>query len=147
MYVFALLLAFAVFGARLAAGDLHLGPEQFVQAGGIDIDVPGYSVPCFAYWDGDELRDLIVGEGDGTYTPKVRVYLNVGTAGSPQFGDFFYAQSDGADLTVPGGGCLGLFPRVVYWDADDRKDLLIGQSDGKIKIFLNIASDDALDVS
>ena len=133
MCVPTLLLAFAVFGTRLAAGDLHLGPEQSVQAGGSDIDVPGYSVPSYACWDGDELKDLIVGEGDGTYTPKVRVYVNVGTAGSPQFGDFFHAQSDGADLTVPGSGCLGLFPRVVYWDADDRKDLLIGQADGKIR--------------
>ncbi len=141
--VFALLLAFAMFGARLAAGDLHLGPEQAVQSAGSDIDVPGYSVPSFAYWDADELKDLIVGEGDGTYTPKVRVYLNVGTAESPEFANYSYGQSDGADLTVPGSGCLGLFPRVVYWDADDRKDLLIGQSDGKIKLFLNVGTDDA----
>jgi hypothetical protein len=143
VYVFALLLAFAVLGARLAAADLHLGSEQSVQAAGSDIDVPGYSVPSFTHWDGDELKDLLVGEGSGTYTPKLRVYLNAGTAGSPQFGDFFYAQSDGADLTVPGGGCLGLFPRVVYWDADDCKDLLIGQADGKIKVFLNVGTDDA----
>jgi hypothetical protein len=143
MCVPTLLLAFAVFGARSAAGDLHLGSEQLVQAGGSDIDVPGYSVPSFAYWDADELKDLIVGEGSGTYTPKVRVYLNIGTAGSPEFADYSYAQSDGADLTVPGSGCLGLFPRVVYWDADDRKDLLIGQADGKIKLFLNVGTDDA----
>lgn len=137
------LLASLLLAGLPALADLHLGPEQLVPADGIDIDVPGYSVPTFAHWNGDELKDLIVGEGSGTYTPKVRVYLNVGTNGHPEFTEFFYAQSNGSDLTVPGGGCLGLFPRVVYWDADDRKDLLIGQADGKIKIFLNTDSDQA----
>jgi hypothetical protein len=31
---------------------------------------------------------------------------------------------------------------VVYWDEDDLKDLLVGQADGKVKIFLNIGTDD-----
>ena len=88
--------------SRPAFGQPNLGSEELVQAGGVAIDVPGYSVPSFVHWDADGLEDLIVGEGDGTYTPKVRVYLNVGTAGDPQFSTYFYAQSDGSDLTVPG---------------------------------------------
>ena len=31
---------------------------------------------------------------------------------------------------------------MVYWDEDDMKDLLVGQADGKIKLFLNIGTDD-----
>jgi len=31
---------------------------------------------------------------------------------------------------------------VVYWDADERKDLLVGQANGKIRLFLNINADD-----
>jgi len=31
---------------------------------------------------------------------------------------------------------------VVYWDADNRKDLLIGLADGTVEIFLNTGSDD-----
>ncbi len=31
---------------------------------------------------------------------------------------------------------------MVYWDADNRKDLLVGQADGRIAIFLNNGSDD-----
>ncbi len=31
---------------------------------------------------------------------------------------------------------------MVYWDADNRKDLLIGLADGTVEIFLNTASDD-----
>ena len=132
--VAALCLAFSV---HAGAQHLHLGAEQLVEAGGADIGVPGYSVPSTADWNNDGLEDLIVGEGSGTATPKVRVYLNFGTAADPQFSTFFYAQSEGADLTVTGGGCLGLSPRVVYWDADSRKDLLVGLADGTVRVYLN----------
>ena len=124
------------------SGQMLLGPEELVQAGGVDIVVPGYSVPSFARWDGDDLEDLVIGEGSGTNTAKVRVYLNIGTPAEPQFSDYFYAQSQGADLIEQGSGCMGLFPRVVYWDADDAKDLLLGLADGRIKIYLNIGDDD-----
>ena len=71
----------------------------------MDIDVPGYSVPSFAHWDGDSLPDLVVGEGSGAVPDaKVRVYLNTGTRSNPQFTGYFYAQSDTSDLIVPGGG-------------------------------------------
>jgi hypothetical protein len=121
---------------------LNLGPKEFIQADGIDIEVPGYSVPSFVDWNNDNLNDLIVGEGGGFEEAKVRVYLNVGTESEPQFSDYFYVQSNGSDLTCPSTGCLGCFPRVDYWDEDDRKDLIVGRSDGKIEIFLNIGTDE-----
>jgi len=122
---------------------LRLGPEELVQATGGDIAVLGYSVPSFVDWDNDGDNDLVIGEGSSSYpNAKVRVYLNAGTASNPQFSGFTYAQSNGSDLTCPGSGCLGCFPRVVYWDADASKDLLIGQADGKVKIFLNTGTDE-----
>ena len=121
---------------------VDLSPEEFVQANGFDITVSGYSVPSFADWNNDNLRDLIVGEGGGSGTAKVRVYLNVGTEVHPQFSKSFNAQSNGADLTCPASGCMGCFPRVVDWDADARKDLLIGQANGTVKIFLNLGADE-----
>jgi hypothetical protein len=120
---------------------LNLGPEEIVQAGGLNISVPGYSVPSYMDWNNDGKKDLIVGEGSGSYAGKVRVYLNEGTASNPQFSSYFFAQSNGSDLTCPGSGCLGVFPRVVSWDGDGRKDLLAGQSNGTIKIFMNTGSD------
>jgi hypothetical protein len=130
--------------AGFAFGQIDLGPEELVQAGGADIGVPGYSVPSHVDWNNDGLMDLIVGEGSGTYPQaKVRIYLNTGTSSAPQFSSYTYAQSDGSDLSTPGSGCLGLFPRVVYWDADARKDLLIGQADGAIRLFLNNGTDDS----
>jgi len=121
---------------------IDLGPEEFVQANGEDIVVPGYSVPCFEDWDNDGLGDLIVGEGDGDTGGKVRVYLNRGSEVDPSFVDSFYVQADGWDLKVPAQGCLGAAPRVVYWDWDDAKDLLIGRANGTVEIYLNIASDE-----
>lgn len=120
-------------------GVIHLGPEEILQAQGADIVVLGYSVPSFEDWNNDGLRDLIVGEGGNNYPGKVRVYLNVGTESDPCFAGSFYAQADGSDLTCPSQGCQGCFPRMVCWDEDDRKDLLVGLSDGTVKIFLNVA--------
>ncbi len=121
--------------------DINLGPEELVLAGGTPIVVPGYSVPSFQDWNNDLLNDLIVGEGGGSAPGKVRVYLNVGTESDPCFLGYSYAQSEGQDLSCPAQGCLGCFPRVVYWDEDERKDLLIGQADGTVRVFLNVASD------
>jgi hypothetical protein len=87
-----------------AAGDPAFGAEGHVGADGSDIDVPGYSVPSLVDWNADGVKDLVVGEGSGVDTPKVRVYLNVGTAVQPAFSAFLYAQSEGSDLTVLGGG-------------------------------------------
>ncbi len=134
----------AAIAAKAHAADLllRLAPEEFVQAGDADIGVLGYSVPSFVDWDNDGLDDLIVGEGSSSYSGKVRVYINTGTACQPQFDTFSYAKlADGSDLTCPGDGCLGCFPRVVYWDEDAKKDLLVGQADGTMKIFLNLGSD------
>jgi WD40 repeat protein len=120
---------------------IDFGPEETVQAGGVEIQVPGYSVPSFVDWNNDQMKDLIVGEGGGSGDGKVRVYLNVGSEAEPQFDSFFYAQADGGDLACPAAGCMGCFPRVLDWDEDGRKDLLVGQSDGTIRVFLNVADD------
>jgi hypothetical protein len=123
---------------------LLLGPGQAVQAGGADISVPGYSVPSWVDWDSDGLKDLLVGQGGGVSPQgKVRIYLNVGTEFQPVFSGYLYAQSGGSDLVVTASGCLGIFPRVVYWDADTRKDLLAGEAAGKVCLFTNIGTDGA----
>jgi hypothetical protein len=127
-------------GLALATG-LELGSEEIVKAGGIDLTVPGYSVPAWVDWNSDGLCDLLVGEGGNGFTGKVRVYLNSGVPGGPMFTTYFYVQSNGVDLTVPPVGCLGAFPRCVYWDADQRKDLLVGQADGLLKLYTNIGTD------
>lgn len=136
-------------GPFAAGSILDLGPEELVQAKGIPIEVPGYSVPSFFDWNGDGLKDLIVGQGGGgTNFGKVRVYLNVGTRSNPQLADYFHPRNAISTLTFQHEDYMGCFPRVVYWDKDNMHDLLVGQADGKVKIFVNIgdANDDQLDL-
>ncbi|MFH1747196.1 MAG: hypothetical protein ABIG44_09160 [Planctomycetota bacterium] len=128
---------------------LNLGPEELVGTdAGVVIDVPGYSVPRYVPWDGDELPDLVVGEGGFDvddmlmYDGKVRIYLNIGQPHDPQFADYSYAQTYLGDLVVPPDGCQGASPLVVYWDADDMKDLLVGLADGRVMLFTNLTNDD-----
>jgi hypothetical protein len=126
---------------------INLGPEQLIQVDGIDIAVPGYSVPSLCDWNSDGLQDLIIGEGGSFGDAKVSLYLNVGTKSNHQFSDdyIFYAQvidtSGLSDLTCPASGCLGCFPRVLYWDSDEMKDLVVGLADGTVKLFQNIWTD------
>ena len=119
-----------------------LGPEEIIKANGSNIDIGTYSVPSTADWNNDGLMDLIVGTGLG----NVRVYLNTGTNSEPEFSEFdgnaFFAQSYGSDLFCQPDGCMGCFPRVVDWDNDGLKDLIIGQADGTIKFFRNIYNDE-----
>ncbi|MCK4872312.1 MAG: VCBS repeat-containing protein [Phycisphaerales bacterium] len=132
-----------VHGPYAPGEGLNLGPEQIVQdIDGMDIQVPGWSVPSFVDWNGDHLQDLVIGEGGDIYDGKVRVYLNIGAASNPQFLHYFYAQSNGSDLIVPGMGCQGAFPRTVYWNADEHMDLLVGQTDGTVMLFLNTGMSD-----
>jgi len=128
-------------GGSSALATLEFGPQELVGDGNGAIRVEGYSVPSFVDWNNDGLNDLVVGQGPVDSEGKVRVYLNSGTTGAPLFSDYFFADSGGTDLAVSASGCLGAFPRVVYWDGDNRKDLLIGQADGKVRIFLNEGTD------
>ncbi len=127
-----------------AAGALDLQTEEIVQAAGVDLAVAGYSTPDLADWNNDGALDLVVGEGGGgVATANVHVYLNTGTATAPVFDSYFHAQAGGVDLALAASGCLGLFPRVVYWDADSRKDLLVGTALGQVRIYLNTGTDAA----
>ena len=60
----------------------------------------GRASPFFSDFDGDGLRDLIVGQvADG----KMRIYRNIGTLEAPVFNNFEYLQAAGFDATVPIG--------------------------------------------
>jgi hypothetical protein len=135
-------------GSLLQGGDagLHFqipvfDAAQVLQAGSGNLHVDSYSVPSLADWNSDQRLDLIVGEKTQAGDGKVRVYLNQGTAAAPVFGSFFRVQAGGSDLTLPGSGCLGVFPRVADWDGDGRQDLVVGLAGGEIQVFLNAGSD------
>jgi hypothetical protein len=85
-------------------------PAVRIEAAGKPIDVTtGHAAPCVYDFNGDGVRDLLVGEfGSGRFTGPVhtqgsgshswskgrlRIYLNTGTDESPKFADWSYLQA------------------------------------------------------
>jgi len=134
-----------VLSIATTAFGLNFGPGQNVQASGVDILVGRFAMPIFDDWNSDGLNDLIVGEGvdDPPFSyGQVRVYLNEGVAGAPAFSSSFYAQiATGGPVRVPSEGCVTAGPRLVDWNNDSRKDLLVSRSDGQVSLFLNTNTD------
>ncbi len=131
-----LLLILVFFTGNLVAL-MEFGAEEIVQATAVNIDVGTYSTPSFFDWNNDDLDDLIIGDGSG----KVRIFLNNGTITEPAFSNSFFVQANGIDLSVVPDGCMGSFPRVVNWNNDSKKDLLVGAGTGNISIFINTGTD------
>ncbi len=88
--------------------------------------------PCIADWNGDGNKDLIMGRNRGVY-----VYLNEGTRGTPKF-DF--------ERSRLGTKVRGVFPSerlspaLVDWDADGKKDLVVGSQRGEVWFARNVGS-------
>ncbi len=90
-----------LFSAILFAADPEFGPWQYVEANGTPIELSiGHANPCMVDWDGDMLKDLLVGQYSGG---KIRFYKNSGSNIAPVFTTFSYMQADGVDLAVSYG--------------------------------------------
>ena len=134
----------AVLAVASTALALDFGPVQVIQASGADIAVGRFAMPIFDDWNSDGLNDLIVGDGvfDSPFSyGQVRVYLNQGVAGAPVFGDWFHAQTTSGPVRILANGCVTAGPRLVDWNNDSRKDLIVSQSDGRVSLFLNTNTD------
>jgi hypothetical protein len=72
-----------------------------IQSNGQDIDIPvGHLVPCVADWNGDQKKDLIVGQfSEG----KICLYLNQGTNEKPEFKGFTEMQAGGKPIRLDAG--------------------------------------------
>jgi len=131
-------------GLHGGSGGLATGTPSFaaavnVQAGGEDLRVDSYSVPSLADFDGDGVADLLVGEKTAAGEGKVRVYVNHGSAQTPEFDEFAYARTADGDLVVAGSGCQGVFPRLFDWNRDGLNDLVLGLAGGAVQVALNEA--------
>lgn len=123
----------------------HFTGYVFAQTASGVLTVPRISCmgafPRFVDWDKDGKGDLLIGLANGT----IKIFLNVGTAQSPVF-------DNGTDLTVgPAGSKVTLnvgaraTPSLVDWNNDGRRDLIVGEMDGYINLFLNHGTDAAPD--
>lgn len=111
------------FASPAAAQTDTLLPPERIFAGKDAIDVTtGHAAPYVLDFDGDGLKDLLVGEfGDGEFpvaelpdalaagwkqpgnfaNARLRIYRNVGTNQAPKFDGFEYLQAGGKVATIP----------------------------------------------
>lgn len=69
-----------------------------INANGSPIELSlGHANPLVTDWNGDGLKDLIVGQYTGG---KLRYYQNDDSNESPAFGNFTYMQADGSDISL-----------------------------------------------
>jgi hypothetical protein len=80
---------------------IELATPFAVRAGGKAISVEvGHSAPIITDYDGDGLKDLLVGQfGNG----RLRIYKNVGSAAEPKFDKFEWFQAGGKPAEVEAG--------------------------------------------
>jgi len=92
-----------------------------------------YSVPYIIDWNNDGIKDMLTGARSG----EVFVSINSGDNLHPMFGEAI--QLNDGDLDV------GSFssPAMVDWNGDGKKDLVVGNKNGKIFIFFNKGEDNA----
>jgi hypothetical protein len=83
-------------------------------------------------WDEDGDKDLLVGE----YSGYVRHYENIGTASVPVLTYRGQIQAGGSAIHV---NTLSI-PVVNDWDQDGRKDLIVGNNDANIRVYLNVGT-------
>lgn len=112
--------------------------------------VNAMAAPEVVDWNNDGLSDLLVGQADG----RVALFLNKGTRGNPVFDGFSYLKLQNgtyiwgyAGCNCDGGGPACTAPRMVDWNNDGKKDLLLGQWSGPfyynqpMYVCLNVGTD------
>ncbi len=91
--------------------------------------------PQMVDWDEDGDKDLIVGESNG----YIHYFKNFGTAANPDLRDQGHVQAGGSDIHV---SSLAI-PVIHDWDEDGRKDLVLGNNDPNIRLYLNVGTNAA----
>jgi hypothetical protein len=101
----------------------------------VDIDVGSRATPIVADWNNDGNKDLVAGALDGRFN----LFVNEGTDNSPDFRTEQFVQEDGYDLTVP---TIRSSPVVTDLDDDGRKDILTGDTNGRLLLYSNVGTDE-----
>ena len=91
-----------LFASSMTASAGELAAPVNVTAGGKAIDTGGvgYAAQFFSDFDGDGVRDLLIGEFS---QGKLRIYRNVGTNTKPRFEGYEWFQNGAPTGRVPTG--------------------------------------------
>lgn len=84
-------------------------------------------------WNADGRHDLLVGDAEG----KVQIYLNTNTNTDPVLSRGRYIRTGESELDVGERAA----PDVDDWNNDGKKDLLVGNMEGTIRIYINKGTD------
>lgn len=95
------------------------------------VDIMGvYSKLHMADWDGDGLKDLLIGQ-DGPDDQQFVFYRNQGEPNQPVF-------AEPVAFTMPPPGMSRPSPYLVDWDDDGKVDMLCGTERSAVYFFRNI---------
>lgn len=101
-----------------------------------NINVGSRAVPFAVDYNNDGKKDLLVGSGDG----YIYLYLNEAEDSAPAFilsGRI--KDVDGQDIKVDSNSA----PTIIDYDNDGRKELVVGSSDGTLRLYANKGFDEA----
>ena len=85
-------------------------------------DARGYASPYVTDFDGDGIRDLVVGGFSGQF----RVYRNIGTNQTPEFDGFEWIRARSHVAALGNSCCMAVTPRFFDIDGDGIADLTAG---------------------
>lgn len=91
--------------------------------------------PQIADWNEDGLIDLLVGDTNG----RITLFMNTGTKGNPQLTSKGFIKAGGTSLNVGNRAS----PVVVDWNNDRKKDLVVGDDAGYVRLYLNSGTNSA----
>ncbi|HDR46925.1 MAG TPA: PEGA domain-containing protein, partial [Geoalkalibacter subterraneus] len=94
--------------------------------------IPG-ATPFVVDWNNDHVPDLLVGGHDGS----VRLFLGILTGEEVAFDGGRYLQAGGIPLSVASDAV----PIAVDFNGDGAKDLVVGDGDGQVLLYINRGSD------
>ncbi|MEW6680529.1 MAG: VCBS repeat-containing protein, partial [bacterium] len=103
--------------------------------GGSDLDVGNRAYPCVIDYNTDGKKDLVVGDEYG----YIRLYLNYGSDYEPLFATHtkLLLGTGNTEIKV----CYNSTPIFVDWNKNGKRDLLVGDRDGYLWLFLNYGND------
>jgi hypothetical protein len=107
--------------------------QSYVQEGGSNMLVPtNRCSPEILDLDEDGRKDILTGNTAG----QLLFYTNVGTDASPSFSGYIMVESGGIPIDLP--GTARSRPYVCDWTGDGQLDVLVGASDGLVRLYQGI---------